>query len=116
MCMMGGMAFGIARRGLGAAALALGLAQAAAQAQDGAARYAGVQLEVAESFLRQARVAAARDDFGRAGRLAWQASIDARLTLGMTDSAPLRAQAAEVAREAAALIADIREPEDLRQR
>src|SRR5688572_28320880 len=57
--------------------LAVLCSQAAALAQDGAARYAGVQLEVAQSFLRQARAAAAREDRGRAGRLAWQASIDA---------------------------------------
>ena len=100
--------------GLGVAVFAVLLAQAAALAQDGAARYAGVQLEAAQSFLQRARAAAGREDNARAGRLAWQASIDARLALAMTDSPRVRSEAAEVAREAAALIAELHAPEDLR--
>jgi hypothetical protein len=100
--------------GLAAAALALLLAQAAALAQDGAARYVGVQLEVAHSLLHQALAAAEREDHARAGRLAWQASIDARLAFAVADSPHLRRDAAQVAREAAALIASLRAPEDLR--
>jgi hypothetical protein len=107
------MALRVVFPGLGVTVFAVLLAQAAALAQDGAARYAGVQLEAAQSFLHRARAAAAREDRARAGRLAWQASIDARLALGMADSPHLRRDAAEVAREAAALIDDLRAPEGL---
>lgn len=70
-------------------------------------RYAPAQISVAQDLLQRARAAAARGDESRAGKLAWQASLDARLAWGMTDSAELRADAARVGGEASALIADL---------
>ena len=70
-------------------------------------RYAPAQISVAQDLLQRARAAAARGEAGRAGKLAWQASLDARLAWGMTDSAELRADAARVGGEASALIADL---------
>jgi hypothetical protein len=70
-------------------------------------RYAPAQIFVAQDLLQRARAAAARGDASRAGKLAWQASLDARLAWGMTDSAELRADAARVGGEASALIADL---------
>ena len=70
-------------------------------------RYAPAQISVAQDLLQRARAAAARGDASRAGKLAWQASLDARLAWGMTDSAELRADAARVGGEASALIADL---------
>lgn len=70
-------------------------------------RYAPAQIFVAQDLLQRARAAAARGDATRAGKLAWQASLDARLAWGMTESAELRADAARVGGEASALIADL---------
>jgi hypothetical protein len=73
-------------------------------------RYAPAQISVAQDLLQRARAAAARGDASRAGKLAWQASLDARLAWGMTDSAELRADAARVGGEASALIEDLARP------
>lgn len=88
-------------------AAVVALAGPALPAQAGAERYAGVQLELARTYLREAQTAAARGDHAQAGRLAWQASVDARLTWGMTDSPPLREDASEVLRDAASLIGEL---------
>ena len=84
--------------------LLLLLAVPAARADPATERYAPGQLRVAEAFLENARAAAALGDLERAGRLAWQASLDARLAWGMTESEQLRAEAAEVGRAAGALV------------
>lgn len=55
-------------------------------------------------MLEQARAAAALGETARAGRLAWQASLDARLAWGMTESPQLRAEAAELGGKANALV------------
>jgi hypothetical protein len=68
-------------------------------------RYAPTQLRVAQDFLDRARAAAALGDLARAGRLAWQASFDARLAWAMTESEQLRAEAAGIRGAAAKLIA-----------
>lgn len=67
-------------------------------------RYAPVQLRIAQSFLEQARARAALGETQLASTLARQASFDARLAWGMTDSEQLRAEAAEVGGEASALV------------
>jgi hypothetical protein len=67
-------------------------------------RYAPAQLRVAQALLEQARARAALGEVDKAGRLAWQASFDARLAWGMTESEHLRAEAAEVGGAASALI------------
>ena len=66
-------------------------------------RYAPVQLRVAQSFLEQARARAALGEMQHASTLAWQASFDARLAWGMSDSEELRAEAAELGGTASAL-------------
>jgi len=71
-------------------------------------RYAPVQLRVAKDLLERARAYAALGELGQAGRFAWQASFDARLAWGMTESSHLRAEAAEVGGEASALVTRIR--------
>jgi hypothetical protein len=68
-------------------------------------RYAPAQLRVAQDLLERARAAAVLGDFSRAGRLAWQASLDARLAWAMTESAHLRAEAARIGGAAAKLTA-----------
>jgi hypothetical protein len=68
------------------------------------ARYAPAQLQVAEDFLERARIAATRGNLSLAGRLAWQARLDARLAWTMSESSSLRAEAAEIGAAAAALI------------
>jgi len=67
-------------------------------------RYAPAQLRVAKDLLERARAYAALGEVERAGKLAWQASFDARLAWGMTESSYLRAEAAEVAGAASALV------------
>lgn len=67
-------------------------------------RYAPAQLRVAQDMLERARAAAALGEVARAGKLAWQASLDARLAWRMTESAQLRAEAAEVGGSARALV------------
>jgi hypothetical protein len=82
--------------------LALGFSPA--QADPATERYAPAQLRVANDLLESARAAAARGDSALAGKLAWQASFDARLAWGMSDSPQLRSEAAEVGGAASALI------------
>ena len=84
-------------------ALAL-LLPALALAEAPTERYAPAQLAVAQQMLERARVAALRGDAALAGRLAWQASLDARLTWAMTRSEALRADAAAIARAARVLV------------
>jgi len=88
-----------------ALALFLGLwfAVAAAHAGPATERYAPVQLRVAQSFLEQARARAALGETRRASTLAWQATFDARLAWGMSDSEELRAEATELGGAASAL-------------
>jgi hypothetical protein len=77
----------------------------AAHAELATERYAPAQLRVAQDLLERARAAAALGEVGRAGKLAWQASLDARLAWGMSESSQLRAEAAAVGGAASALIA-----------
>jgi hypothetical protein len=67
-------------------------------------RYAPTQLSVAREFLERARAAASLEEFGQATTFARQASLDARLAWGMTDAAPLRAQAEAIAARAAQIM------------
>jgi hypothetical protein len=90
-----------------AAAFLLAVAAPASKADPATERYAPAQLRVASDFLERARDAAARGDAALAARLAWQASFDARLAWGMTESPQLRADAAEVGGEANALIEEL---------
>ena len=85
--------------------LALGFSPA--QADPATERYAPAQLRVANDLLESARAAAARGDSALAGKLAWQASFDARLAWGMTESEHLRAEAVEVGSAASALVVRI---------
>jgi hypothetical protein len=66
-------------------------------------RYAPAQLRVAQTLLEQARAHAALGELELARRLAWQATVDARLAWGMTESTHLRAEAAEVGGAASVL-------------
>lgn len=68
----------------------------AAYAELATERYAPAQIRMAQDVLARARAAAALGEFARAGKLAWQASLDARLAWAMTESAALRADAAKV--------------------
>ena len=68
----------------------------AAYAELATERYAPAQIRIAQDVLERARAAAALGDVARAGKLAWQASLDARLTWAMTESAALRADAARI--------------------
>jgi len=88
-----------------AAAVALALLPVLAQADAATERYAPAQLLVAQRFLEHARAAAALGEPGKAGVLAWQASLDARLAWRMTESEHLRAEAVEVGDAARALAA-----------
>lgn len=74
-----------------------------AQAGRATDRFAPGQLQLAEDSLQQARAADAAGDYRRAGTLAREAGVDARITWGMTDDDRLRAQAASVAEQAGAL-------------
>ena len=76
-----------------------------AHAERATERYAPAQLRMAEDLLERARAAAAIGEVARAGKLAWQASLDARLAWGMTESEQLRAEAAAIGGAARALIA-----------
>ena len=67
-------------------------------------RYAPAQLRMGYDLLERARTAVARGEAELAGQLAWQASLDARLAWGMTESPALRAEAAELGGSANALI------------
>ena len=74
------------------------------RAEPATERYAPAQLRMGYDVLERARAAAARGETGLAGQLAWQASLDARLAWGMTESPLLRAEAAELGGSANALI------------
>jgi hypothetical protein len=78
---------------------------AASHGERATERYAPAQLRVAQDLLERARAAAVLGDFSRAGRLAWQASLDARLAWAMTESERLRAEAARIGGAAADLSA-----------
>jgi hypothetical protein len=80
------------------------IAAPASWAERATARYAPVQLRVAQDLLDRARAAAVLGDLPLAGKLAWQANLDARLAWAMSDSTELRADAAEVGGAAATLI------------
>ena len=67
-------------------------------------RYADVQLGVAQEFLLRAREAAQAGQRSLAGALAWQATLDARIAVGMTESAAIRVGASAVASEAERLL------------
>lgn len=77
---------------------------AAAHAQAPTERYAPAQLGIARDFLEQARAAALRGDAERAGKLAWQAGLDARLAWRMSDSEHIRAEASRIAASAGLLV------------
>ena len=83
--------------------LLLSLAPAAVCAARATDRFAPDQIQLAEDSLRAAREAAAAADFKRAGMLAREADIDARITWGMTDDGRLRSEAASVATQAESL-------------
>jgi hypothetical protein len=80
---------------------------ATAHAERPTERYAPAQLSVAQDMLERARAAAALGETARAGRLAWQAGLDARLAWGMTESDVLRAEAAEIGGKAHALVTNL---------
>lgn len=85
-------------------ALAALASAAAVAAEPAAARYAPAQLALGHQLLERAQEAAASGDTRLAGRLAWQAGLDARLAWGMTESEELRAEAAELGGAARALV------------
>jgi hypothetical protein len=74
-----------------------------AHAERATERYAPTQLGVAHDFLDRARAAASQHDYATAGKLAWQAQVDARIAWGMTDAGGLRAEAAAITADATAL-------------
>ncbi|HEX6157854.1 MAG TPA: hypothetical protein VFZ54_17645 [Burkholderiales bacterium] len=84
--------------------LALLAASAALRAEPATERYAPAQLGAGYALLERARGAAALGDAGLAGKLAWQASLDARLAWKMTESPVLRADAAALGGAAASLV------------
>ena len=63
-------------------------------AQPATERYAPAQIGMAQELLERAHAVARLGDRSRAGRLAWQASLDARLAWEMSESPALRAEAA----------------------
>lgn len=73
---------------------------AVARAEAPVAQFAGAQLSIAESALEQARAALALHEYPKARQLAAQASLDARLAWGMSESPALRRAAVEVSRQA----------------
>lgn len=81
------------------------IAPAASHGERATERYAPAQLRVAQDLLERARAAAVLGDVQRAGRLAWQANLDARLAWAMSESERLRADAARIGGAAADLIA-----------
>ena len=78
-------------------------ASSALRADPATALFAGGQLSFARSELDEARRALLTNDYTLARRLAAQASLDARLAWGMTDSAFVRRDALGVARKATQL-------------
>ena len=91
-------------------AFVLALLAGAAHADPPTERYAPAQLYVAQDLLQRARAAAERGNADRARVLAAQASFDARLAWGMTESEALRADAARIGGAASALIAELPGP------
>jgi len=85
-------------------ALALLVVCAPSYAGPATERYASVQLNVGRELLERAHAAAARGEDRLAGKLAWQASLDARLAWRMSEAPSLRADAAELGGEASELI------------
>jgi|SRR5690348_980864 len=75
----------------------------AAQAERATEQYAPDQIAVARDFLERARAAASLADYAHADTYAREAQVDARIAWGMTDAAPLRAEAADIAAQAATL-------------
>ena len=82
---------------------ALAAAQAA-HAERATERYAPSQIYVARALLERARAAASLQEFAAAATYAKQAQVDARIAWGMTDAAALRAEAAEIAGAASAIV------------
>jgi Domain of unknown function (DUF4398) len=72
-------------------------------AEQATERYAGAQLRVAQQELDRAVALVLRGKTGDARRLAAQAALDAWLAWGMTDSAYLRREAAEIYQTASSL-------------
>jgi len=88
-------------------ALACALAASgAAYAERATEIFAPTQISVARDLLDHARAAASVHDYAQASAYAQEAQVDARLAWGMTDSAPLHAEAAQIASQAAALAAE----------
>jgi hypothetical protein len=88
-------------------ALMAGIAAAAGlHAEPATARYAPVQLQVAQKALDRAERLLRRGEEDAARRLATRAALDARLAWAMTDSAFLREQAAELYLSASSLKED----------
>lgn len=87
------------------AAIACLLCGGLAHAERATERYAPAQISVARDFLERARAAASLEEYASARTLAQQAALDARLAWGMTDAALLRAEAASIVGQAAALAA-----------
>ena len=85
-------------------ALALLAMCVASHAGPATERYAPAQLNAGRELLERAHAAAARGDDRLAGKLAWQASLDARLAWRMSEAPALRADAAELGGEASELI------------
>jgi hypothetical protein len=83
-----------------ACALLVAGACCAARADPAVAQFAGAQLGVAEAALEAGRAALAVNDYAAARRYAAQASLDARLAWGMTESQALRLSAIEINRRA----------------
>lgn len=83
-----------------AALLACGIAHAERATE----RYAPAQLSVARDLLDRARAAAALEELGSATNFAQEAEVDARIAWGMTDAPSLRAEAAQVAAQADAIL------------
>jgi hypothetical protein len=79
----------------------------AAHAERATERYAPAQLGVARDLLDQARAAASLQEYASAGKLAWQALVDARIAYGMTDAAALQGEAAAIAAQSSELTRQI---------
>jgi hypothetical protein len=77
-----------------------------ARAERATELYAPTQIGVARDFLERARAAATLRQYEQARTYAQAAQLDARIAWGMTDAAPLRAEAAAIAAAAEALAAD----------
>ena len=74
-----------------------------AYGQSPVAAFAPGQLRLAERELQSAEEALARGDYDMARQLALQAGLDARIAYGMSDSAFLRRDAAELLEDSARL-------------